>query len=329
MGISIGSAKLWLEESAHRPFHGRILTLGRQQMHFSAPSFNQIAAEAGIGLTEVALEHEAQNSCEVNSTNQYISDRYFSHSLGFSAIVSLDASGFENADHIFDLNNPELPESLVGKFDVVFDGGTMEHIFHLPNVLNNIFRMLAAGGRVIHHAVSCNHIDHGFYMFSPTFFWDYYSANEFDINSIKLIRHTPDVQTDPWELTDYTPDCLNTVSFGGLDDGMYAIHCVASKTPATTGHRIPQQGFYSKSWQLSNSPQLTVVPLAGPAKTETPNTQEPRPLAIRLAKAIVPHRVRRFLRSAVRFLTSPRAIKPAATAKGLQLPVVKLRTKYH
>ena len=62
---------------------------------------------------------------------------------------------------------------------MIIDGGTMEHIFHIPNVLNNIYRMLRVGGRIIHISPSSNYVDHGFYSFSPTLFYDFYQTNKF------------------------------------------------------------------------------------------------------------------------------------------------------
>ena len=322
MGISIGGAKLLLAEAARRPFQGRVLTLGKQDVHVTTGILEQIASEAGVRLGRVTPVTYAQKPLlHGNLGDRCISDRFFFQSLGFSEVASLDNSDYEGADYVFDLNRADLPEVLLERFDVIYDGGTIEHIFHVPNVLNNIFRMLAGGGRVIHHAPSSNYMDHGFYMFSPTLFWDFYAANDFDINDIKVIRHTPAYNTDPWEISDYTPHCLDPVSFGGLDDGLYAINCVATKTPGATGSRIPQQRFFTRLWQPKKADLSQTAPSA---QTE----QVSRPLAIRVAKAVLPSGVRRFLRSTARLLTKPKSNDVARKAKGLRLPVVKYRTHY-
>jgi hypothetical protein len=325
MGIGIGGAKLLLAEAARRPFQGRILTLGRQDVYVTAGNLDQIASEAGAILD---LTHPVEHSSSANSL--HISDRCLFKRMGFSDVTSMDVSNYEDATQIFDLNSPDLPESLIGRFDVIYDGGTMEHVFHVPNVMNNIFRMLSVNGRIIHHSPSSNHIDHGFYMFSPTFFWDFYATNRFEVNCVQMIRYLPDINLSPWEISDYTPGCLSQVSGGGLDDAMYLIHAIFTKTPASTGNQIPQQGYYLAIYAKMQAEKLAVVQKVYEQKnTEDSPALEatPRPLAIQVAKMIVPFSVRRMLRTFMHRVTQP-APKPVVNRKGLQLPVKKCRTKY-
>ena len=92
--------------------------------------------------------------------------KYFK-SLGFNQVHSLDFSDFEGANIIHDLNIP-IKDGLTNSYDLIFDGGTLEHIFNLPEALKNIFLLLKTGGFIVHNLPSHNHVDHGFYMFSPT-----------------------------------------------------------------------------------------------------------------------------------------------------------------
>jgi predicted O-methyltransferase YrrM len=93
---------------------------------------------------------------------------------GFSEYVALDVSSYEGADVVFDLNRSDLPASQLDRFGLIINGGTLEHVFHVPNALNNINRMLKTGGTIVHIAPLHNWIDHGFYQFGPTLFYDYY-----------------------------------------------------------------------------------------------------------------------------------------------------------
>jgi SAM-dependent methyltransferase len=100
--------------------------------------------------------------------------------LGFPTLEALDVSDFEGADHVFDLNEDELPEHLMNRFDAVFNGGALEHVFHVPNALTSITRMLRPGGVAI-HVLSCNGwANHDFHQFSPTLMFDYYEAAGFE-----------------------------------------------------------------------------------------------------------------------------------------------------
>src|SRR5437763_3852117 len=60
-----------------------------------------------------------------------IDDIALFRALGFTSVESLDASDYEGADIVWDLNKA-VPDSLKAKYDVVFDGGTSEHVFNFP-----------------------------------------------------------------------------------------------------------------------------------------------------------------------------------------------------
>lgn len=242
MGLAKGSVSILLNESARKPFSGEVLTLGKQDVYFSAAQLSEMSKRYGANLSPAA---EALSAKPEFAALGYISDDYLFTRLGFSTINCLDYSDFEGADIIHDLNAPEAPENLRAKYDLIVDGGTLEHVFHLPNALNNLFQMLKVGGRVVHILPACNMIDHGFYMFSPTLFLDFYGANNYQIEYIRLIKHTLD-QTKPWIIYDYKLGCLDEVSLGGLDDGMYSVCCVATKTENATGHLVPQQRCYQQ-----------------------------------------------------------------------------------
>ncbi len=108
--------------------------------------------------------------------------------------------------------------------------------------------MLKEGGRIIHLAPSSNYVDHGFYMFSPTLFSDYYSSNNWKIKESLFIRHSRRHDKDPWNIYYYQPGCLDRLAFGGLDKGMYGIFFVAEKTRESSFDADVQQGIYKRIW---------------------------------------------------------------------------------
>lgn len=245
MGIARSALQILLQEGSRRSFSGAVLTLGKQDIWFNEDLLRGMAAEYRVPLME-APERRPPIKAEFASKG-FISDHHLFSMLGFDGMRVLDFSDYEGADTVFDLNSEALPDSLLGQFDAVIDGGTIEHIFHVPNVLNNIFKMLKVGGRIIHLSPSSNHIDHGFYMFSPTLFWDYYYCNGFEVNTCQVGRYIgPRHDTDLWQLSRYQPGCLDQVSIGGLDNAAYMVVCVATKGPASTGTKVPQQGMYAK-----------------------------------------------------------------------------------
>lgn len=96
--------------------------------------------------------------------------------LGFEELHSLDASPYEGADLIWDLNKP-ISNELRGKFGLVFDGGTLEHVFDVAQSMSNMADMLAPGGRFVSFTPFNGYPGHGFYQFSPELVWSYWKAN--------------------------------------------------------------------------------------------------------------------------------------------------------
>jgi len=255
MGISRDCVKLLIQEALRRPFEGRILTLGKQDVFIHETELKKIADEFQFNLFPCKEIDPLAHKLNARK-NGFISDKFLLSSLGFSEVRSLDYSNYENADYLFDLNQPQPLLHLVDSFDFILDGGTLEHVFHLPNALTNIFEMVRTNGRIFHVAPSSNHIDHGFYMFSPTLFWDFYHANNFDINRFQLLRHKPS-KAAPTTVYSYKSGCLNNVSYGGLDNAMYAIHCVVTKTSQSSSDAIFQQFDYQHHlWRIDNDSQV-------------------------------------------------------------------------
>ncbi len=243
MGIARGAARLILDECSKRPFKGTVLQLGRQKFFFNAAQLESWAPLHHVTLTENVPASKPVDSLVHGDS---IDDKTFFHKIGFENVESCDYSDFQEADHVFDLNLP-VPSHLHNKFDVIVDMGTTEHIFNLPQVLKNLHDMLKVGGRVIHMLPSSNWVDHGFYMFSPTLFHDYYSANNWKIETSRIIEITRRHNVDPWKVYDYMPGGLDSLSSGGFDKGyLLNIFFVVAKTMQSTAGNIPQQSRYQK-----------------------------------------------------------------------------------
>jgi len=178
----------------------------------------------------------------------------------------------------------------------------------VPNVLQNIFQATEDGGRVVHISPSSNYLDHGFYMFSPTLFWDFYRTNEWTIHSLQLARQTSRLDRDPWQISNYRPGSLGEISVGGLDDHAYDTVCIASKTATSTGHRIPQPGYYLDEWSSE------VVDVGG-------EDERPSPGSVATLKRVVAGHPALY-RPAVRILTYLRWQRRRLRKKGLGQDVV-------
>jgi SAM-dependent methyltransferase len=232
MGLGRSAIALLLEEAALRPFSGKIATLGRQTIGANA---EQIKAE--FKRFGVVPKHEPTT----------VTDDQLFRMMGFSGVESIDNDDYENATHILDLNQNSMPPQILGQFDVVLDGGTLEHVFHVPNALRNALSLLKPGGRIIFLSPSTNHVDHGFYMFSPTLFMDYLLTNGFSIQTFYFIRYSLNSRKR-WRAYAYERDSFRHFSIGSLDSRPYMNFVVATKIPGATIDKIPQQTFYLDQW---------------------------------------------------------------------------------
>lgn len=248
MGIGKGGYRLLLEEKKKGTLKGgSVLQLGRQCVLFDAKVLQTYAKKHAVTLEEV----EPQPSFDTYYRKLgFIDDLTLFKSLGYSHVQSLDYSDFEGADLVWDLNEP-IPEKYWGQFDLIYDGGTAEHVFHFPQLLKNIHLLLKEGGVIIHVSPSHNHVDHGFYMFSPQLFTEYYHANRYSILTSQIFEYTPNFNK-PWTIFQYRPGLLEQLSYGGFGKKMLAIHLVAQKGPQATCGIVPQQGSYVAAWKASS-----------------------------------------------------------------------------
>jgi SAM-dependent methyltransferase len=178
MGISRGAIALIGRTLAGRARGGRALTFGVQRVEAGVDHVRTVLGPLGAWHGGDGAPAQAAQDGSIHQ------DALF-RLLGFDEVESLDYYDAEHPTHVCDLNRP-LPPQLAGRFDLVYDGGTLEHCFNTSQVLANVVEALSPGGRVIHHVPANNWVDHGFFQFSPTMFFDFYHANGFGDLAMKL-----------------------------------------------------------------------------------------------------------------------------------------------
>jgi hypothetical protein len=100
----------------------------------------------------------------------------------------------------------------------------------------------------MHLSPSHNHIDHGFYMFSPTFHYDYYTSNNYKVIRSNIVEYSSNPFNSTWKIYNYESLCLEHLAFGGWDRSMLLIWFVAQKSEASTDNVFPQQARYLSVW---------------------------------------------------------------------------------
>lgn len=177
MGVSLIPAMFLLRCACHVGAARKGVVLGRQKLHMPPRRVERfIAAAAGRG---VAL-------CEEDIVQpDGFTERLFA-ALGYPPIEALDFTDAEGAHHVHDLNRP-VPDALRGRFDIVIDGGTSEHIFYIGQALDNCHEMLRPGGLFLSY-VSCDGwFGHGFFQTGPDVPWRYwYHARGYEMIEVTL-----------------------------------------------------------------------------------------------------------------------------------------------
>lgn len=107
--------------------------------------------------------------------------RAIGYELEFSDITTV-----RGGERIVDLNEP-LSADLINRYDVIYDGGTLEHCFNVAQGFKNAAMACKVGGYVI-NINPMNVYNHGFFNFSPTFYADFYGDNGFQILDIVMMH---------------------------------------------------------------------------------------------------------------------------------------------
>ena len=95
-----------------------------------------------------------------------------------STVQSVDASDYENATFVQDLNKSWKCKGLVNKkFKTIIDAGTLEHVFNVPQALESIAKACELGGQIIHIQIHSDFCGHGFWQFSAELFQMWYSKD--------------------------------------------------------------------------------------------------------------------------------------------------------
>jgi hypothetical protein len=102
--------------------------------------------------------------------------------LGYSLDV-IDIVRARGDEILVDLNRP-LPPDFGRSFDLVLDTGTCEHCFNIGQAALNLASLVSENGIII-QALPLNVYNHGFYNANPTWFFDFYPPNGFEIQYFK------------------------------------------------------------------------------------------------------------------------------------------------
>jgi hypothetical protein len=182
MGIDIETARFLLARRRDGTSFERCATLGRQHYFVSNTETRGLLKEFGLA------PEEFPNLFPTTYPNY---TEPFWEMLGAKSLTTIDASKFEGASHIYDMNQP-IPPEWKEAYDVVCDVGTLEHVFNFPVAIRNCMEMVKCGGCFFAQTPANNYLGHGFYQFSPELFFRVLSPqNGFKVEHCVAVEQGP------------------------------------------------------------------------------------------------------------------------------------------
>lgn len=184
--------------------------------------------------------------------------------LGASTVDSVDASPYENATSIHDMNLP-LDAAFAGRgsYDAVLDFGCLEHVFDFAVAWRNCVELCRVGGHLIHSLPANNLSGHGFYQFSPELFFNLYQRrNGFALRGVWFA-----LKAEPrfwWSVAD--PSAVRRrVTLRNAHE-VYMLVVAQKLDDASRTMKAPQQSDYAESeWVRPASPPTAAAAAGSPS----------------------------------------------------------------
>ncbi len=234
MGVNAAALGLMALARAEGADFTRVMTLGRQGLHLPPPLLAAFFRRRGReDLAEQLLAAPGDGYCE----------QLLKLAFGAQEVVSLDASDYENASVVHDMNTPLKPAV---QFPVVMDFGTLEHVFNVAVAFDNVAALCAAGGRILHVLPGNNMSGHGFYQFSPEMFFQIYSAQRGYANT--RVFAAPEGTPEVWYEVRAPHDLRKRIDITSRDQLYILALTQKIAAPTPLAERAVQQSDYLALW---------------------------------------------------------------------------------
>jgi hypothetical protein len=241
----------------------RTVMIGRQELHVDASTLGRLLREFG---------HDRVDAAQLATRADGYAEPLF-ELVGAEDVESLDASSFEGATLVHDLNQP-LPDALHAQFTAVLDSGSLEHVFDFPTAIRNLMALAAVDGHVLLITPTNNLMGHGFYQFSPDLLFRVFDpTNGYEVETMVAFEARRGAR---WYAVSDPKEARHRVELRNTWETYLALQARRVSTAAGLTS-TPQQSDYAAAW------------------TGDPFVYEPS-WARRLAHRVVPARLQRALR---------------------------------
>lgn len=160
---------------------------------------------------------------------------FFRACLDYRKYTAIDFHGTPEALKI-DLN---YPVSLGEQFDILINAGTAEHIFDIGQFFRTVHDLTCPGGLMVHVMPFRGWLEHGFYSFNSTFYWDLAAANGYTM----LIHGYAELKPPRFIDLTYRKQILELAVGGHLGKNA-TLYAVMQKPATASAFRAPIQHVY-------------------------------------------------------------------------------------
>ena len=237
MGIDYVAAKKLIQLSTRMKDKGDVLMLGRHRMQVKDKHVDAVNRV----LSECELPHRFDDLCQDDG----YAETFFT-TLGFKGVKAMDLSDFEGAEVLHDLND-KLPKSLKGSADLIYDGGTTEHVFDVAQAMDNIAELLRPGGVFSSCVPGNGFFAHGFYQFGPELVYGYWKHGRgYDVLHCGLLPAMP--RNKELELPDPAVTGRRLRMRGKVPEGRCYLYYEVQKGPTAGPFKRALQPDYVAKW---------------------------------------------------------------------------------
>ena len=229
-----------LRERGLLPLGGDMLELGWSNWFSDVPN-----SELRAAVEQFARDDERDDLVEmldqVIASNQpdamfHIARVFWFALLQPTSITAIDLHAPEPALRL----NLNGPVNLGRHFDYVFNLGTAEHVFDVAQLFKTVHNHTKPGGYMIHAMPFTGWIDHGFYSFNPTFYWDVAAQNNY---GVPLMLHA---ELEPLKMTTIASrEHALSLAQSGAFEGSSLLYSIFQKAPTESAFTAPMQGYYA------------------------------------------------------------------------------------
>jgi SAM-dependent methyltransferase len=225
------------------PEDASVLELGQSNWYGDVPVEDFIADIRRYGPNKAESERLVEQVVSVAETQArgwlfQMADLFWQTFLGPHSYEAIDLHGVDERAHKLDLNEP-VP--LKDQYDIVCNFGTAEHIFNVYQVFKTIHERTKPGGLMLHGLPFQGWVDHGFFTFQPTFFFDLAEANTYVPTVFMYAEVSP-----PRIVSIQGRDTLHDMAEKGEIGPNAMLFTALRKRSGDAAFKTPLQGYYAQ-----------------------------------------------------------------------------------